>query len=140
MTRLRAMVLDDEPVARRLLVQLIEETDLAEVVGVASDVAEALQVLRASPVDVAFVDVRLPGGESGLDLIRLLDVPDLREPGSGRVHRPLFVLATAVERHALRAFELGVVDYLLKPLSSTRVEQSLRRVSSLLELRADLRD
>ena len=140
MTRLRAMVLEDEPAARRLLVQLIEETELAEVVGVASNVAEALEVLRAAPVDVAFVDIRLPGGESGLDLIRLFGVPDPRGQGSSGIHRTLFVLATAVERHTLRAFELGVVDYLLKPLSETRVERSLHRVANLLKSGADPRD
>jgi DNA-binding LytR/AlgR family response regulator len=131
------MVLEDEPPARRLLVQLIEETELAEVVGVASSVAEALQVLRAGPVDVAFVDIRLPGGESGLDLIRLFGVPDA--PGEGG-HRPFFVLTTGVERDTLRAFELGVVDYLLKPLSEDRIERSLQRVASVLEFGADPRN
>ena len=117
MTRLRALVLEDERPARNYLVQLIEATGLAEVIGAVASVAEAREALEAAPVDVVFVDVQLPGGESGLELIHSL-------PGG-----PAFVLATAFSQHALKAWELGVVDYLLKPLTEDRVEQCLRRIA-----------
>jgi two-component system, LytTR family, response regulator LytT len=120
MTRLRALVLEDEWLARKYLVQLIEATGLAEVVGAVPTIGEARRILEESPVDVVFVDVQLAGGENGLDLIRSMPVD---------VERPVFVLATAFGKHALKARDLGVADYLLKPFSEERVEQCLRRLS-----------
>jgi len=121
MTRLRALVLEDEWLARNYLVQLIEATNLAEVVGAVGAVSEARDVLAALPVDVVFVDVQLSGDESGLDLVQSMASSD----GA----RPAFVLATAFSQHALEAWNLGVVDYLLKPFSEDRVEQCLRRLA-----------
>jgi DNA-binding LytR/AlgR family response regulator len=121
MTRLRALVLEDEWLARNYLVQLIEATNLAEVVGAVAAVSEARDVLAALPVDVVFVDVQLSGDESGLDLVQSMASSD----GA----RPAFVLATAFSQHALEAWNLGVVDYLLKPFSEDRVEQCLRRLA-----------
>ena len=66
MTRLRALVLEDEWPARNYLVQLIEATQLAEVVGAVAGIGDAREVLAALPVDVVFVDVLLSGGENGL--------------------------------------------------------------------------
>ena len=127
MTRLRALVLEDEWLARNYLVQLIEVTKLAEVVGAVATVSEARDVLAALPVDVVFVDVQLAAtGDSrtGLDLIRSM---------AGEPLAPMFVLATASSQHSLEAFDLGVIDYILKPFTEERVEQCLRR---LLERRA----
>src|SRR5882672_5102950 len=95
-TPLRALVLEDEWPARNYLVELIEATQLAEVVGAVASVGEARQVLAAMPVDVVFVDVQL-SGESGLELVQSL-------PGG-----PAFVLATAFSQHALEAWSLGAV-------------------------------
>lgn len=132
MKRVRALILEDE--RPLLLAQLIESSQLAQVVGTASSVDEALKILRAVPVDVVFLDVRLPGGESGLDLIHRCCAPECSDPArSGESPQPLFVLTTAVERHTLRAFELGVVDYLLKPLSEERIARCLRRLVQLLD-------
>jgi len=117
MTRLRTLVLEDEWPARNYLVELIEATQLAEVVGAVASLAEAREALAALPVDVVFVDVQLAGGETGLELVQQL-------PGG-----PAFVLATAFSQHALKAWDLGVVDYLLKPFSEERVEQCLRRIA-----------
>jgi two-component system response regulator LytT len=118
--RLRALVLDDEWPARNYLVELIEATRLAEVVGAVEGVGEAREVLAAISVDVVFVDVQLSRGENGLDLVRSA------APGSG----PAFVLATAYRQHALEAWNLGAVDYLLKPFCEDRVEQCLRRIAA----------
>jgi two-component system response regulator LytT len=124
MTRLRALVLEDEWPARNYLVQLIEETRLAEVVGAVACVGEAREALAGLPVDVVFVDVQLCGGENGLDLVE----STVASQSEGA--RPAFVLATAHSQHAKKAWELGVVDYLLKPFSEERVEQCLRRLLS----------
>jgi DNA-binding LytR/AlgR family response regulator len=123
MKRLRALVLEDEWPARNYLVELIEATQLAEVVGAVSSVAEAREAMAALPVDVVFVDVQLAGGESGLELVQSLQ------------GGPAFVLATAFSQHALEAWDLGVVDYLLKPFSEERVEQCLRRIAAGREMR-----
>lgn len=123
--RLRALVVEDEWPIRNYLVELIESTQLAEVVGAVATLEEArgaLQHSAESTVDVAFVDVRLEGdrdGRSGLDLIRSIAT----SPGA-----PMFVVATAFEEHAIEAFDLGVVDYLLKPFSRQRVRRCLQRL------------
>lgn len=124
-TPLRALVLEDEWPARNYLVELLEGTGLAEVVGAIASVDEARAVLSEAKtglsVDVVFVDVQLmPDGEAaGLELVRELS----REAGA-----PMFVLATAFKDHALEAFELGVADYLLKPFTEERVEACLSRL------------
>jgi DNA-binding LytR/AlgR family response regulator len=131
MTRLRTLVLEDEWPARNYLVQLIEATQCGEVVGAVESIEEARAVLAELPVDVVFVDVQLSGAQNGLELIQSLgappDVPTSGRPQNGAT-RPSFVLATAFGQHALQAFDLGVVDYLLKPFSEERVEQCLRRL------------
>jgi DNA-binding LytR/AlgR family response regulator len=123
---LRALVVEDEWPARNYLVELIESSGLAEVAGAVGTLDEARQALAGDPpglaVDVAFIDVRIEGaprGETGLTLVRSIAT----RPGA-----PMFVLATAYERHALEAYELGVVDYLLKPFSEERVVHCLRRL------------
>ena len=122
---LRTLVLEDEWPARNYLVELLEGTGLAEVVGAIASVDEARAVLAAAKngvsVDVVFVDVQLmPDGEgAGLELVREL---------SSEPNAPLFVLATAFKEHALEAFELGVSDYLIKPFTEERVEACLGRL------------
>jgi two-component system, LytTR family, response regulator LytT len=131
MTPLRALVLEDEWPARNYLVQLIETTQLADVVGAVASIGEAREALAGLSVDVVFVDVQLSGGESGLELIRSPfaspDAPAGDESRHG-APRPFLVLATAFAQHAMQAYDLGVVDYLLKPFSEERVEQCLRRL------------
>jgi len=123
--RLRTLVVEDEWPTRNFLVELIEATGLAEVVGAAASVREARAALEPGarpPIDVAFVDVEMDGdaaGGAGLALISSM----VGTPGA-----PKFVLATAFDQHAVEAFELGAVDYLLKPFSEKRVEQCLRRL------------
>lgn len=123
--RLRSLVVEDEWPARNYLVELLETSGLAEVVGAVASVDEAQEALQGSPglgVDVAFVDVQLAAGDrAGLALARSLSSA---HPGL------MVVLATAFEQHALEAFALGVVDYLLKPFSEERVVQCLKRLKA----------
>jgi len=122
---LRALVVEDEWPARNYLVELLETSRAAQVVGAVATVDEAREALQTSSglsVDVVFVDVQLAaeaGDRAGLELVRSL----------ARTHPGLlFVLATAFEQHALEAFDLGVVDYLLKPFTEERVSQCLERL------------
>ncbi|MDI3287503.1 LytTR family DNA-binding domain-containing protein [Polyangium sp. 15x6] len=124
--RFRVLVVEDEWPARNYLVELLEGSRLAEVVGAVASVGEARQALQPAPagleVDVVFVDIALEGDdETGLDLVRT----STRNP-----RRPMFVLATAFKDHAIEAFDLGVDDYLLKPFTEERVEQCLRRLAA----------
>jgi two-component system, LytTR family, response regulator LytT len=126
LTRLRALIIDDEWPARDYLAELLQGSGLAEVVGAAANLDAAREVLERPPdfaeLDVVFVDVRLVGERvenAGLEIIREF---------AGRPNTPQFVIASAFKRHTLEAFELGVVDYLVKPFSDERVEQCLRRV------------
>src|ERR1700738_4837450 len=124
---LKVLVLGDEGPTRNYLVKLLEGTRRAEVIGAVATLDEAREALAGSQADVVFVDVQLAAtGDSrtGLDLIRSM---------AGEPLAPMFVLATASSEHSLEAFDLGVVDYILKPFTEERVEQCLRR---LLERRA----
>jgi two-component system response regulator LytT len=120
--RLRAFVVEDELPTRNYLVELLQTSGLADVVGAVGGLDEARQALQtgAREIDVAFVDVQLVhGDQAGLTLVRSV---------AGSPSAPLFVLATAFKEHALEAFNLGVADYLLKPFTEERVEQCLRRL------------
>jgi len=125
---LRTLVVEDEWPARNYLVELLQASRLAEVVGAVATTDQAREAVQAEVsgvgIDCVFVDVQLlgqGGNQTGLDLVRSL---------VGAERAPMFVLATAFERHALEAFELGVVDYLLKPFTEERVTQSLVRLQA----------
>ncbi|WP_394829108.1 LytR/AlgR family response regulator transcription factor [Pendulispora albinea] len=128
MTRqLGALVLEDEWPARNYLVELLEQSGRARVVAAVPSTVLATAALIGSPepLDIAFVDVHLAGEReaeaAGLTWIEAF----ARVPGAPRV-----ILTTASREHALRAFELGVSDYLLKPFTASRVAESLERVAS----------
>jgi two-component system, LytTR family, response regulator LytT len=118
--KLRTLVIDDEWPARNYLVELLEGSGLAEVVGAVSNLKQAEQALAELPIDVAFVDIQLAGSgnAAGLEFVRARDA----------TRGPLYVMATAFKEHALDAFELGAADYLVKPFTEERVEQCLNRL------------
>jgi len=121
--KLRTLVVEDEWATRNDLTQLVEASGVAQVVGAVATADAARQVLdEAQGVDLAFVDVELAGSAregEGLELVR----DYARRPGA-----PAFVLATAFPEHASAAFDLEVVDYLLKPFADERVGRCLARV------------
>lgn len=125
---LRAMVLEDERAARSYLVELVEATKLARVHAAVPSVALALEAAQDGagsdgPIDVAFVDVNLVGAQGGPTAGLAFIEAALAAETVAR-----FVVTTASREHALAAFELGAVDYLLKPFSLARVRESLQRV------------
>jgi len=119
---LNVLVLEDEWIARNFLVEILEASGLASVMGAVASLDEANEFLAtASGIDVVFVDINLAGSnDTGLDLVRAHH----SRPGA-----PKFVFATAVRDHALEAFELGAVDYVTKPFSSERIVQCLGRLA-----------
>jgi two-component system LytT family response regulator len=115
---LRAIVADDEPLARRALVRLLAQRPDVQVIGEAADVPALgvlLGQLAAAPPDILFLDVRMPGG-SGFDIVRHLP-PDTA-----------IVFTTAYAEHAARAFEVDAVDFLRKPFGAPRLHEALDRV------------
>jgi DNA-binding LytR/AlgR family response regulator len=115
---LRALAVDDENPALDELAYLLRADGRVAAVITASDATDALRVLRDDEIDVVFLDIRMPGLD-GLELARVLRrfaVP------------PLVVFVTAHDDRAVDAFELGAVDYLLKPLRADRLAETLRRV------------
>lgn len=119
--RIRAVVVDDEPVARRRLRRLLGEHPDVEVVAEAASGDEAEPVILEQRPDVVFLDVRMPG-KDGLQALR-----DLHRRLPEGV-RPRVVFTTAYEEHAVEAFELEGTDYLVKPVESAGLDRALRRV------------
>jgi two-component system LytT family response regulator len=116
-TRLRAVIADDEPRARQFLEKLLSEHEDLEVVGAARGGGEALELISDKRPDVVFLDIHMPD-LSGLEVARHLRGDDA----------PVVVFVTAYDQHAIEAFELAALDYLLKPLRRERLEETLRRV------------
>jgi two-component system LytT family response regulator len=116
---LKAIVVDDEPLARQKLRQLLEGHAHVRWIGEAADGLRAVRVIEELRPDVVFLDIRLPG-LSGLDVLRRIR------------HAPAVIFTTAFDQFAVNAFELAAVDYLLKPFGRTRFLAAIDRVHALL--------
>lgn len=119
---LRVLIADDEPLARKRLVDLLSHESGIEIVAECSNGTDAESAIRSLNPDIAFLDVQLPDLD-GLAVARSLS------PGSVR---PVIIFVTAHQEHALQAFELQAADYLLKPCPPARLHQALARARSLL--------
>lgn len=115
---LRAVVVEDQHLARRHLRTLLEEVEGVEWVGEAADGPSALRVVSELRPDLLFLDIKLPR-MSGLDVLRQI------EPG------PFAIFTTAYDRHAVTAFELQAIDYILKPFGADRLRQAVERAIEL---------
>src|SRR5580765_8224312 len=118
MPLIRAFVVDDEQLAVQRLTRLLTETGRVVVAGSATDPREALGALGGMDVDVAFLDIQMPE-MTGLELVERLnrDIP--------------VVFTTAYDRYALEAFAVNSIDYLLKPVESSRLEKALDKLERL---------
>src|SRR5213593_4510020 len=116
-TRVRAVIADDEPRARQFLERLLGEHEEVEVIGAARGGGEALSLVSKLKPDVAFLDIHMPD-LSGLEVARHLRGPEA----------PVVVFVTAYDQHAVEAFEIAALDYLLKPIKRDRLAETLRRV------------
>lgn len=119
---IRALIADDEAPARAKLAKLLTAADGVRVVAEAADGVEAVQAIRRQAPDVVFLDIKMPR----LDGFGVID-----EIGVDRM--PLVVFVTAYDEHALRAFEVHALDYLLKPFAPNRFRRLLDRVRGRLE-------
>ena len=111
---MRALLVDDERLARNALRRLLSVHDDIEIVGEAADAAAAKASLRALDPDLLFLDIEMPGGDGFSLLQQLEDVP-------------ITIFTTAYDSYAVRAFEANALDYLVKPISAERLAASLAR-------------
>lgn len=116
-----ALVVDDEPIARRAVTRLLREHPDIELVGECGDGISAIQAIRTHSPDVVFLDIQMPAMD-GMDVVSNI----------GPARMPATVFVTAFEHYAVRAFEANAVDYLVKPFSRDRFMQTLKRVKTRL--------
>jgi two-component system, LytTR family, response regulator len=118
-SKIRTLVIDDEPAARRGVRMLLERDKEIDVLGEATSGPEAVEKIVNERPDLVFLDVQMPG-MNGFEVIKAV---------AGR-HLPAVVFVTAYDQHALQAFEVNAVDYLLKPFDDERFWSSVRRAKS----------
>jgi two-component system, LytTR family, response regulator len=119
----RVLVVDDEPLARMRIEDLLRHEAEVEVVGTASNGVEAVDAIRALRPDLVFLDVQMPE-KTGIDVVR--DV--------GPAAMPATIFVTAFDQYALQAFDVAAVDYLVKPFDDERFEEAFRRARRRLAL------
>lgn len=119
--KLNCVIVDDEPLARDILAGFISQLPWMRLCGSFSNAFDALQYLKEHPVDALFLDIEMPE-LSGIDLLQSMDSP------------PITVFTTAFRDYALEGFELGVIDFLLKPIAQKRFNQSVEKITDFLNL------
>lgn len=125
----RVLLVDDEPIAREGLRELVDAEDGFRVCGEASDGRRALELIRQERPDVVLLDIQMPE----LDGFGVLtELPE--------EHRPVIVFVTAYEQYAVAAFEASAADYLLKPFDRDRLRQALERAAERVKGTSEARD
>lgn len=118
---LTALVVDDEPIARRAIVRLLEDDPEITLLGECGDGVSAVNDIRAQSPDLVFLDIQMPA-ITGLDVVATI----------GAERMPATVFVTAYEQYAVKAFETNAVDYLVKPFSRQRFAATLQRAKARL--------
>lgn len=121
--KIRALIVDDEKLARQRVRLLLDEEPDVEVIGECADGFEAVDQFQANSPDLVFLDVQMPGMD-GFEVLR-------RVPQS-LVCGTVVIFTTAYDQHALRAFEVNALDYLLKPFKPTRFKEAVQRARDLI--------
>jgi DNA-binding LytR/AlgR family response regulator len=117
---LHCVIIDDEPIARKLLQEYIGETDFLALVGMAENPLKANGLINDNDIDLIFLDINMPK-MNGIQFLR--SAPDL----------PMVIMTTAYDQYALEGFEMAVIDYLVKPFS---IERFLKASLKALELKS----
>ena len=122
--KIRALIVDDEPLARERLRSLLRDEPSVEITGECNSGTDAIARIKGTPLDLVFLDMQMPGCD-GLQV--LAEIP--------LENRPAIIFVTAYERFALDAFEVQAIDYLLKPFDRERFQTALRRAEEYLRAR-----
>lgn len=120
---MRVLIADDEPLARQRIEDLLAEHRDVTLAGSVSNGYDALRAIRTSEVDLVFLDIQMPG-LTGLEVVEMV--------GAERMPPAIFV--TAFDQHAVRAFDLAAVDYLVKPFDDERFDAAFQRARKRIEL------
>jgi two-component system LytT family response regulator len=112
---MRALIVDDERLARKELVKLLEDHSGIEVIGEAQNADEAFEMIENLNPDLLFLDIQMPG-KTGFQLLEMLDSV------------PLVIFTTAYDEYALQAFNVNAMDYLLKPIQPERLAEAIGKV------------
>lgn len=115
---MKTLIIDDERLARKELMSMLEPHSSLEIVGEATDVDDALEKIEKLNPELIFLDIQMPG-KSGFDLLESLDAV------------PLVIFTTAYDEFAIKAFEVNALDYLLKPIQAERLSDALEKIKSL---------
>ena len=118
---IRCVIVDDEPLAREILELYVSHNEELQLVGVCKSAEEVVVLLNKETVDVLFLDILMPG-MSGMQLLKTLENP------------PLVVFTTAYNQYAVEGFEVGAVDYLVKPISPKRFDAAVEKIKDKLLL------
>lgn len=120
---LRVLIVDDEPLARQRLADLLRKETEVEIVGQADNGDTAVGLIAKLQPQLVFLDMQMPG-KTGIEVVRAI----------GAERMPPVIFVTAYDRYALNAFDVGGIDYLLKPFDDERFEQAFRRARRRIEL------
>ena len=120
---LRVLIVDDEPLGRQRVADLVRKERGVEIVGMIGDGVSAVAAIRSLAPDLVFLDVQMPG-MTGLEVVRTI----------GPANMPATVFVTAFDKHALAAFDLAAIDYLVKPFDDERFEAAFQRARRIARL------
>lgn len=121
---MRALIIDDERLARKELITLLSQYEQVEIVGEANNVDDAKEKIEALAPDVVFLDIQMPE-KTGFDLLEELD------------NVPHVVFTTAYDEYAIKAFQVNALDYLLKPIEPKRLGEAVEKLSKKLNENQD---
>ena len=120
-TKIRALIVDDEPLARRRIKSLLAHDSSVEVIGECSDGFKAVTAISELTPDLVFLDVQMPAMD-GFEVIKTI----------GPERMPTVIFVTAYDQYALKAFEVNALDYLLKPFDRSRFQKTLERAKTMI--------
>lgn len=120
--KIRCLIIDDEPLAQRIVERYIQEIPTLELVQRCNNALDAIEILKENKIDLIFLDINMPK-LTGLEFLRILK------------HPPLIIITTAYAEFAIQGYELDVVDYLMKPFGMERFLKAIQKVQDILKLR-----
>ena len=123
MTKLKCIIIDDEPLAHKIILEYAKDVPYLDIVAQAYLPTNALQIIKNETIDLIFLDIQMPK-LNGLEMLRLLD------------HPPKVIITSAYEEYALESYELQVVDYLLKPFRLDRFIQATDKALNQHQLKS----
>ncbi|HMN32507.1 MAG TPA: response regulator [Chitinophagaceae bacterium] len=119
--KIKTIIIDDERLARNELKKLLKQYEEIEIIDEAISVNDAITKINHHNPDLIFLDIQMPGGKTGFDLLELLD------------YSPVVVFTTAYNEFAIRAFQYNALDYLQKPIDTNRLTETIQKILQKIE-------